>query len=134
MRSLLARVPWQGPRRRLHGRFRAVAREVGELAYGHRGVCGQLQCGCAVVERVVEVVVPHGLGLAEPGLRGFPCVWTVQGSLSPVESRVEGFPRGAFGASEAGGLEESLLAWCGVFWVYFWAAMRTPCVQWRTHH
>ena len=42
------------------------------------------------------------------------------GSLSPVECRVEGFPRGAFAACEGGGLEESLPAWSGVFWVYFW--------------
>ena len=56
---------------RLPGCFRVIAREVDELAYGLRGVCGQLQCGRAVVERVVEVVVRHGFGLFDPGLRGF---------------------------------------------------------------
>ena len=103
----------------MHGRFRAVSREVGEVAYGLRGVCGPWQCDWAVVERVVEVVVPHGLGLFEPGLRGFRCVWTTRGSLSPVECRVEDFPRGALAACEAGGLEESLPAPWGVFGVYF---------------
>ena len=104
----------------MHGRFRVAVREVRELAYGLRGVCGPWQCGRAVVERVVELVVPHGLGLLEPGLRGFWCVWTAGGSLSPVECCVEGFPRGAFGACEVGGLKESLSASWGVFWVYFW--------------
>ena len=31
---------------------------------------------------------------------------------------MEGFPRGAFAACEGGGLEESLPASWGVFWVY----------------
>ena len=74
------------------------------------GVCGPWQCGRAVVERVVEVVVPHCLGLFEPGLRGFRCVSTTGGSLSPVECRVEGFPRGALAACEGGGLQELLPA------------------------
>ena len=34
---------------------------------------------------------------------------------------MEGFPRGAFAACEGGGLEESLPASWGVFWVYFWS-------------
>ena len=95
-----------------------AAREVGELAHGLRGVGWPWQCGRAVVERVVEVVVPHGLGLHDPGLRGFRCVWAVGGPLSPVERCVEGFPRGAFAACEGGGLEELLPASPGVFRVY----------------
>ena len=87
-----------------------AAREVGELAHGLRRVGWPWQCGRAVVERVVEVVVPHGLGLHDPGLRGFRCVWAVGGPLSPVECCVEGFSWGAFAACEAGGLEESLSA------------------------
>ena len=114
-----------------------VAREVGELAYGLWGVGWPWQCGRAVVERVVEVVVPRGLGLHDPGLRGFWCVWATGGSLSPVQRCVEGFPRGAFAACEGGGLEELLLASWEVFRsiseVSAWAAMRTPCAQWRTH-
>ena len=66
------------------------------------------------------MVVTHGLDLSEPGLRGFRCVWTAGGSLSPAECCVEGFPRGAFAACEGGGLEEPLPALWGVFWVYFW--------------
>ena len=66
------------------------------------------------------MIVPHGFGLFDPGLRGFRCVWTVGGPLSPVECRVEGFPRGPFSACDAGGLEESLAASWGVFRVYFW--------------
>ena len=66
------------------------------------------------------MVVPHGLGLHDPGLRGFWCVWAVRGTLSPVESCVEGFPGGALAACEGGGLEESLPAPWGVFQVYFW--------------
>ena len=65
------------------------------------------------------MVVPHGLGLHDPGLLGFRCAWAVGGALSPVECCVEGFPGGAFAACEGGGLEESLLAPWGVFWVYF---------------
>ena len=68
----------------------------------------------------MEVVGPHGLGLLDPGLRGFRCVWAAGGSFSPVECCVEGFPWGAFAACEGGGLEESLLASWEVFWVYFW--------------
>ena len=68
---------------------------------------------------MVEVVVPHGLGLHDPGLRVFRCVWAAGGPLSPVECCVEGFPRGAFAASEVGGLEESLTASWGVFRVCF---------------
>ena len=40
--------------------------------------------------------------------------------MSPVESFVEGFPRGAFAAREGGGLEESLPASWGVFQFIFW--------------
>ena len=65
------------------------------------------------------MVVPHGLGLHDPGLCGFRCVWAVGGALSPVECCVEGFPGGAFAACEGGGLEESLLAPWGVFRVHF---------------
>ena len=97
-----------------------AAHEVGELAYVRRGVGWPWQCGRAVVKRVVEVVVLHGLGLPDPGLRGYRCVWAAEGSLSPVECCVEGFPWGAFMACEGGGPEESLLASCGVFRVYFW--------------
>ena len=64
------------------------------------------------------MVVPYGLGLHDPGLRGFRCVWAVGRPLSPVECCVEGFPRGAFAACEGGGLEESLPASWGVFRVY----------------
>ena len=92
-----------------------AAREVGKLAHGLWGVSSPWQCGRAVVERVVEVVVPHGLGLLDPGLRGFQCVWAAGGPLSPVERCVEGFPGGAFAACEGGGLEESLPASRGVF-------------------
>ena len=65
------------------------------------------------------MVVPHGLGLPDPGLCGFRCVRAVGGALSPVECCVEGFPGGAFAACEGGGLEESLLAPWGVFRVHF---------------
>ena len=65
------------------------------------------------------MVVPHGLGLHDPGLRGFPCVWAVGGALSPAECCVEGFPGGAFAACEGGGLEESVPVPWGVFRVYF---------------
>ena len=65
------------------------------------------------------MVVPHGLGLHDPGLCGFRRVWAVGGALSPVECCVEGFPGGSFAACEGGGLEESLPAPWGVFWVYF---------------
>ena len=95
-----------------------AAREVGELAHGLRGVGWPWQCRQAVVERVVEVVVPRGLGLFDRGLRGFRCVWAVGGPLSPLECCVEGFPRGAFAACEDCGLDESLPASWGVFWVY----------------
>ena len=74
------------------------------------GVCGPWQCVRALVERVVKVVVPCGLGPYDPSLRRFQCVWTAGGSLSPVECCVEGFPRGAFAACEGGGLEELLPA------------------------
>ena len=67
----------------------------------------------------MELVVPHGLGLLDPVLCGFRRTWTAGGSLSPVECCVEGFPRGALAACEGGGLEESLPASWGVFWVYF---------------
>ena len=66
----------------------------------------------------MEVVVPQGLGLFDPGLCGFRCVWAVGGPLSPVECCVEGFPLGAPAACEGGGLEESLLASWGVFRVH----------------
>ena len=111
-----------------------AAREVGELAHGLQGVGWPWQCGRAVVKRVVQVVVPHGLGLHDPGLRGFWCVSAVRGPLSPVECCVEGFPRGAFAACEGSNVEESLQASLGVFRVQAWVAMRTPCAQWRTHH
>ena len=97
-----------------------AAREVGKLAHGLPGVGWPWQCGRAVVERVVEVVVPHGLGLLDPGLRGFRCVWAAGGPLSPVECCLEGFPRGALAACEVGGLEESLPTSWRVFWVDFW--------------
>ena len=103
----------------MHGRFRAVAREVSELAYGLQEVCRLWQCDSAVVESVVEVVIPHGLGLHDRGLSGFGCVWTAGVSLNPVEPRVEGFPRGALSACEGGGLEEWLPSSWGVFRVYF---------------
>ena len=61
------------------------------------------------------MVVPHGLGLHDPGCHGFRCVWAAVGSLSPIECCVEGFARGTFAAFEAGGLEELLLASRGVF-------------------
>ena len=96
-----------------------AAHEVGELAQGLRGVRWPWQCGRAVVEVVVKVVVPHGLGLHDPGLCWFWCVWAAGGPLSPVECWVEGFPRGAFAAREGGSPEESLPAPWGVFWVYF---------------
>ena len=66
------------------------------------------------------MVVPHGLGLHDQGIRGFRCVWAIGGALSPVECCVQGFPGGAFAAREGGGLEESLPAPWGVFRVYFW--------------
>ena len=67
----------------------------------------------------MEVVVPHGFGLFDPGLCGFRCVWTIGGPLSQVVCRVEGFPRGALSGCDGGGLEESLPTSLGVFWVYF---------------
>ena len=81
------------------------------------GSDGHGSAGGAVVEGVVKVVVPHGLGLHDPGLRGFRCVWAVRGALSPVECCVEGFSGGAFAAFERGGLEESVPALWGVFGV-----------------
>ena len=66
------------------------------------------------------MVVSHGPDLLDLGLRGFPCVWTAGGSLSPIECCVEGFPRGAFAVCEGGALEELLPASWGVFQVYFW--------------
>ena len=96
-----------------------AAHEVGELAHGLRGIGWPWQCDRAVVEEVVKVVVPHGLGLQDQGLRGFRCVWAVGGALTPVESFVEGFPQGASAACEVGGLEESLPAPWMVFQVYF---------------
>ena len=101
-----------------------AAREVGELAHGLQGVGWPWQCGRAVVEQVVEVVVPHGLGLFDPGFRGFRCVCAVGGHVSPVECCVEGFPRGAFAACEGGGIEELLGALWGVFLVYLRAVGR----------
>ena len=106
--------------RRLHGRFCVVARQVGEPAYGLWGVGWPRQCRRPVVERVVEVVVPHGLGLHVPGIRGFWCVRAAWRSLSPVECCVEGFPRSAFPACQGGGLDESLRASWRVFLVDFW--------------
>ena len=119
MRSLLAQIPERGFCRRLHGRFRVAALEVDEPAYGLRGVGWPWQCGRGVLERVVEVVVPRGLGLHDPGVRGFRCVRAAGSSLSPLECCLEGFPRGASAACEGGGLEESLPASWGVFWVFF---------------
>ena len=66
------------------------------------------------------MVVPYGLCLHDPGLRGFRLVCTIWGSLGPVERRVEGPPRGAPPACRSGGLEESLLASWGALGVYFW--------------
>ena len=68
----------------------------------------------------MEVVVPHGFCLLDRGFPGFPCVWIVGGSLSPVECRVQGFPRGALSACDSGGLEESLRTSLGVFRVSLW--------------
>ena len=120
MCSLLAGVPKWGLCGRLYGHLCAVARDVGELPYGLRGVCTPWQCGWAVVKRVVEVVVPHGFCLPDPGSVGFWSVWTMGGSLGPVECRVEGFPRGALPACDSPGLEELLPASWGVFLVYVW--------------
>ena len=72
------------------------------------------------------MVVPYGPGLHDPGLRGFPCVWTAGGSLISVECCVEGFPRGAFAACEGGGLEEPLQVSWRVFRVYFWGVGLGP--------
>ena len=83
---------------------------------------GHCSAGGLSSKGVVEVVVPHGLCLLDPGLCGCRCVWTVGGPLSPVECRVEGFPRGALSACDSGGLVESLPALWGVFRVYFWGA------------
>ena len=62
--------------------------------------------------------MPHGLGLLDPGLCWFQCVWAVGGPLSPVECCVEGFSRGPFAACEGGGVEGSLPASWGVFGVH----------------
>ena len=86
-----------------------------KLAHGLRGVGWPWQRSRAVVEGVVKVVVPHDLGLHDPGLRGFRVVWAVGGALSLVECCVKGFLPGAF----AGGLEESLPVPWGHFWVSF---------------
>ena len=77
----------------------ASLRTVSGGSDGHGSAAGLSSKG------VVKVVVPHGLGLHDPGLSGFRCVWAVGGALSPVECCVEGFPRGAFAACEDGGLE-----------------------------
>ena len=108
--SLLARVPQPGLRRCLHGRFRMVVREVGEFLYCLWGGSGPWQCRGAVLEMLVEVVATHGLCLLNPGLRGFRCVWTVEGSLGAEERRVEDLPRGAPSACGSGGLYRSLQA------------------------
>ena len=119
VRCLLARIPQWGFCRRLHVCFRVAAHEVGELAQGLRRIEWPWQWGRAVVEGVVKAVVPHGLGLHDPGLRVSRRVWGVGGALSQVECCVEGFPGGAFEACEGGGLEELLPAPWGVFRVYF---------------
>ena len=120
MCSLLAEVPQPGLHQCLHGRLCTVLREVDQFPYCLWGVCGPWQRGGAVFERLVEVVVTHCLCLPDPGLRGFRCVGTVEGSLGPLEQRVEGLPRGASSACGSGGLYESLQASWGVLWVYFW--------------
>ena len=74
--SLLAWVSQRGLCQSLHGRLRSVSREVGEFPYRLRVVGGPWQCSWAVLERVVEVVVPHGLCLPDPGFRAIRCVWT----------------------------------------------------------
>ena len=91
------------------------------VSYCLWGVSGPGQCGWAVVEKVMEVVFRHGLGLHDPGLRGFRCVQTVGRSLDPVERRLEGLPGGALSACGGGGSEESLPAFWGVLRVFFWA-------------
>ena len=116
--SLLAGVSQRGLRRCLHGRLRLVWREF-RFPYRLPGVCGPWQCQWAVVERAVEVVVPHYLCLPDPGLRGSWCVWTVGGSLGSVERHVGGLPRGAICACDSGGLEESLPVSWRVLSVYF---------------
>ena len=58
MCCLPARISYWGFCRRLHVRFRVAAHEVGELAHGLRGIGWPWQCGRAVVEGVVKVVVP----------------------------------------------------------------------------
>ena len=121
LRCLLARTPQWGFCRCLHFRFCVAAHDVGELAHGLWGIFWPWQCGRAVVEGVVKVVVPHGLCPHDPGLRGFRCVWAVGGALSPVECCVEGYPGGAFAVCEGGGLKEWMPALLGVFRVYFWA-------------
>ena len=65
------------------------------------------------------MVGPHDLGLHDPGPRGFRCVWTAGGSLSPAECCVEGFPHGAFAACEGSGWNQSSPALWGVIRVYF---------------
>ena len=53
VRCLLVWIPKWGFCRCLHFRFRVAAYDVGELAYGLRGICWPWQCGGAVVEGVV---------------------------------------------------------------------------------
>ena len=53
VRCLLVWIPQWGFCRCLHFRFRVAAYDVGELAYGLRGICWPWQCGGAVVEGVV---------------------------------------------------------------------------------
>ena len=83
-----------------------------------RGVCRPWQCRWAVIKGVVEVVLPRVFCLQDKGLCVFRSVWTVGGSLNPVECRVERFPRGAFLACDSGGLKESLPASWGGLGVY----------------
>ena len=65
------------------------------------------------------MIVPHGFCLPDPGLPEFRSVWTLGGSLGPVERRVEGVPRGATSACDSGGLVESLPPWWVVPRVHF---------------
>ena len=109
----------RGLRRRLHGHLHAFVRDVEELLYCLLGVCWPWQSWGAVIEWSEEVVVPHGLCLLHPGLRGFRLVWTVGGPLGSVKRPVEGLQRGALSACGSGGLGTLLLAFWWVSQVFF---------------
>ena len=110
--SLLAVVSQQGFHQCLHGHLRAVSREVRQFLYCLSGVCGPWQCGRAILKGVVEVVVPHGFCLLDPGIREFRCVWNVR--------RPRARPTGRPLSLRQRWLVGVAATFVGVLGVYFW--------------